>query len=243
MTKLIAILFVGVAAAGCSTSFNRLAMEQELQGEQRIVFDDVDVLKIEQLRPQIQFPIRLAVVPPARVSPRYWQEGSAKGEHEELMALGEQLKKEGIVSSFTVIPQILLQGSDQSLKAIRLAAARMGADAVLILRSVTDVDSRMNPLSVLNVTIVGMWLIPGHHTDALTMVEGMVIDNRNQFLYFAGSAEGLGSTYGPALVIQDRDAIGESRRNALHSFGEVLIKEARQAKTYVPGPRYETPGK
>jgi len=105
MTKLIAILFVGVAAAGCSTSFNRLAMEQELQGEQRIVFDDVDVLKIEQLRPQIQFPIRLAVVPPARVSPRYWQEGSAKGEHEELMALGEQLKKEGIVSSFTVIPR------------------------------------------------------------------------------------------------------------------------------------------
>jgi len=235
MRTFAAILILGVTAGGCSTSFNRQAMEQELQGEGRIVFDDVDLLKIEQLRPQIQFPIRLAVVPPARVSPRYWQEGSAKGEHEELMALGDQLKKDGIVSSFTVIPQILLQGSDQSLKAIRLAAARMGADAVLILRSVTDVESTINPLSVLNLTIVGMWLVPGHHKEALTMVEGMVIDNRNQFLYFAGSAEGSGSTYGPALVIDERDAIGESRRNALRSFGEVLVKEARQAKAGASG--------
>jgi rhombotail lipoprotein len=235
MKSVAAILFLGVTAVGCSTSFNRTAMEEELQKEKQIVFDDGDILKIEQLRPQIQFPIRLAVVPPARVSPRYWQEGSSKGEHEELMALGEQLKKDGIASSFTVIPQILLQGSDQSLKAIRLAAARMGADAVLILKSVTDVDSYVNPLSVLNVTIIGLWLAPGHHTEALTMVEGMVIDNRNQFLYFAGSAEGSGSTFGPALVIKDRDAVGESRRNALHSFGEILIKEARQAKAALPG--------
>jgi rhombotail lipoprotein len=234
MMKLGAILFAGVATVGCSTGFNRLQMEKELQGEQRIVFDDEDVLKVEQLRPQIQFPIRMAVVPPARVSPRYWQEGSAKGEHDELMALGDQLKKEGIVSSFTVIPHILLQGSDHSMKAIRLAAARMGADVVLILRSVTDVDSSMNPLSVLNMTIVGLWLVPGHHAEALTMVEGMVIDNRNQFLYFAGSAEGSGSTVGPALVIDPKDAVGESRRNAMKAFGEILVKEARQAKTEMP---------
>ena len=233
MKTFAAIVFLGVTAVGCSAAFPREAMQRELMEDRQIVFDDEDVLKIEQLRPQIQFPIRLAVVPPARVSPRYWQEGSAKGEHEELMALGDQLKKDGIVSSFTVIPQILLQGSDQSLKAIRLAAARMGADAVLILRSVTDVDSYVNPLSVLNVTIVGLWVVPGHHTEALTMVEGMVIDNRNQFLYFAGSSEGSGSTWGPALVIQNRDAVAESRRNALRSFGEVLIKEARQAKASV----------
>ena len=235
MKNFVAVMILGVTTAGCSTGFSRMDMEKELQAEQRIVFDDEDILKIEQLKPQIQFPIRLAVVPPGRVSPRYWQEGSAKGEHEELMALGDQLKKEGIVSSFTVIPQILLQGPENSIKAIRLAAARMGADAVLILRSVTDVDSYVNPLSVLNVTIVGLWLAPGHHTEALTMVEGMVIDNRNQFLYFAGSAEGLGSTCGPALVIQNRDAVGESRRNALRSFGEVLVKEARQAKAGASG--------
>ena len=53
MKSFAAILFLGVTTVGCSTSFNRTAMEKELQGEQRIVFDDEDVLKIEQLRPQI----------------------------------------------------------------------------------------------------------------------------------------------------------------------------------------------
>jgi rhombotail lipoprotein len=211
--------------------------------------DDLDVLQVEQLRPQIQFPIRLAVVPPARLSHPHWHETTEtmKGEQEELDALGEQLKKDGIVSAFMVIPRMLLDHSAArtggGLKAIRVAAARMQADAVLIMRSVTDVDSYLNPLGVLDLTLVGMWLIPGHHKNALTIVEGMVIDNRNQYLYFAGSAEGTGSTFGPLAVIEERDAIGESRRNAIHSFGERLSREARHARAAVPGARYETPGK
>ena len=245
MIKLTALL-VAASAVGCSVGFNRTAMEQEFQEDRRIVFDDEDVLRIEQLKPQIRFPIRLAVVPPARVGQRYGGDTRpAKGEHEELMALGEQLKKEGIVSSFTLIPQFLLDTTSRAggIKSIRLAAARMQADSVLILRSNTDVDSYVNPLSVLNLTIVGMWLVPGHQRDALTMVEGLVLDNRNQFLYFAASAEGTGSTFGPVAVVQEKDAVAESRTNAMKAFGQTLLREARQARDYVPGPRYETPGK
>src|SRR5436190_1151978 len=118
---------------------------------------------------------------------------------------------------------------------------RLQEDAVLILRSLTDTDTYVNPLAVLDVTIVGMFLIPGHHADALTIVEGLVIDNRNQFLYFAASAEGTGSTLGPLAVVEKRDAVGESRRNALRAFGETLVKEAGRARSFVPGPRYDTP--
>jgi rhombotail lipoprotein len=245
---LIASAAIACTALGCSSGFQRVAMERELQEDRRIVFDDWDVAQVEQLRPQIQFPIRLAVVPPDHHAHRYWQDSreSLKGEQEELDALGEQLKKDGIVSAFMIIPRMLIdmtppQGSP--VKSIRVAAARMQADAVLIMRSVTDVDSYINPLGVLDLTIVGMWLVPGHHKDALTIVEGMVIDNRNQFLYFAGSAEGTGSTFGPLSVIEERDAVRESRLNALHAFGERLAREARQARSTVPGPRYESPGK
>jgi len=249
MKKLMALAFLGVSAVGCSSGFQRAPMEEALQEDRRIFVDDLDVLQVEQLRPQIQFPIRLAVVPPARLSHRHWQESteSMKGEQEELDALGEQLKKDGIVSSFMVIPRMLIDNSAArgggGLKAIRVAAARMQADAVLIMRSVTDVDSYINPLGVLDLTLVGMWLIPGHHKDALTIVEGMVIDNRNQYLNFAGSAEGTGSTFGPLAVVEERDAVGQSRRNALHAFGERLAREARQARSPLPGPRYESPGK
>ena len=31
--------------------------------------------------------------------------------------------------------------------------------------------------------------------------------------------------------------------NAFRSFGDSMVQEARRARSYVPGPRYETPGK
>jgi hypothetical protein len=85
-----------------------MAMEQELQQDGRSFLTTGIVAQVEQLRPQIQFPIRLAVVPrPEHRANRYWQDSreSLKGEQEELDALGEQLKKDGIVSAFMVIPR------------------------------------------------------------------------------------------------------------------------------------------
>ena len=250
MRKMLALLLCGAAATGCSTGFSVRAMEDALQGERKLFSDDDDVTKIEQLKPQLRLPIRLAVAPPLQVTQGYWYEprGMMEGEREEIVAWGEKLKKEGIVSEFTIIPNMLLDlGPDRNrssyVKAVRVAAARMQADAVLFLRSVTDTDSYANPLAVLDITIVGMFLIPGHHRDALTILEGMVIDNRNQFVYFATSVEGTGSATAPLTGFDSRDAIAESRRNALRAFGEQLVKDGRRVLSQAPGVPYDTPGK
>lgn len=248
MKKLLAILGFGAALAGCSAGFNREAMTSDLaEGRAQFFTDDEDVLKVEQLRPQIKFPIRLAVLPPSRSGAFGGDAAMMEGEREEILAWGDKLRKDGIVSDFMIIPDMLLatgvdRGRSTTLKSVRIAAARMQADAVLILRSVTDTDSYINPLGVLDLTVVGLFLVPGHQRDALTMVEGMVIDNRNQYLYFAASAEGKGSATAPLAMMDRRDAVGESRKNALRAFGENLVTEARRAQAYVPGPRYDSPG-
>ena len=235
MKKLIAFVWIGVASVGCGARFNTQEMQEALQEERKLFTDDDDVTKIEKLKPQLKLPIRLAVVPPIQVTRNYWHEprGMMEGEREELAAWGEKLKKEGVVSEFMMIPNMLLHfGPDRSqssyIKAVRVAAARMQADAVLFLRSVTDTDSYANPLALLDVTIVGLFVVPGHQRDALTILEGMVIDNRNQFVYFATSVEGSGSVTAPLAMFDPRDAVAESRRNALKAFGEQLVRDGRR---------------
>src|SRR6185503_8278096 len=235
-------VWIGVASVGCAGGFNPAEMRESLQEERKLFTDDDDVTKIEKLKPQLKLPIRLAVVPPIQVTRNYWHEprGMMEGEREELAAWGEKLKKEGVVSEFMMIPNMLLHfGPDRSqssyIKAVRVAAARMQADAVLFLRRVTDTDAYANPLALLDVTIVGLFVVPGHQRDALTILEGMVIDNRNQFVYFATSVEGAGSVTAPLAMFDPRDAVAESRRNALKAFGEQLVRDGRRVLGREPG--------
>jgi len=248
MKKLIGVL-LGVLAAGCSFTPDREAMTAAIQEEQPVVFDDADVLRIEQARPQLQFPIRLAVVPPwmfRRYAGATGEPKSTDGQRAEIVAWGEKLRQEGVVSDLIIIPDILVtmtpSRSQGYVKDIRMAAARVQADAVLVLRSTTTVGSYVNPLCLLDVTIVGMFVAPGHDKDALTLVEGLVFDNRNQYVYMAGTGEGKGTTVAPLASISELDAVKESRCSALRSFGEVLEKELGRMKNVVPGPLYPSPG-
>jgi rhombotail lipoprotein len=250
MKKLIALLWVGVSAMGCAAGFNTSEMREALQEERKLFSDDDDVTKIEQLKPQLKLPFRLAVAPLIQVRQSYWHEprGMMEGEREEILAWGEKLKKEGIVSEFTMIPGMLLDlGPDRHrtsyIKSVRVAAARLQADAVLFLRCVTDTDSYANPLALLDCTIVGMFLVPGHRRDAFTILEGMIVDNRNQFLYFAADAEGTGSALAPLAMFDRRDAVADSRRNALRAFGEQLVRDGRRVLSAAPGVPGDTPGK
>lgn len=247
MKSLIAVLFATMAA-GCSASFNRDAMTQSIQEDQPLVFDDADILRVEQARPQLQFPIRLAVIPPSLFHrfATYGEPQATEGERKAIQAWGDQLREAGIVSDLIIIPPLLTSmtpsRSQGFIKDIRLAAARVQADAVLVLRSTTTVDSTVNPLCVLDLTIVGMFLVPGHHKEALSIVEGILLDNRNQYVYFAGTTEGTGKTMGTLAGVDGKSAAREAHGAALQSFGELLAKESRRVRDGASGPQYPTPG-
>lgn len=244
--KLIPILLTALSAVGCSASFNVAQMEERQWGGEK-VFTDMDLARIEQLRPQLTVPFRLAVAPPLYEDWRTPQQ--LEGELAAIQAWGAELKKSGLVSEFIVLPKMLLgtplggRHTHDYFKAVRVASARVQADAVLLLSSVTDVSSYVNPLCILNATIVGCYVVPGHHKAALTIVEGLVMDNRNEFLYWTGSAQARGSTMGPAALIDEEDAIRESRTSALKAFGEALARDAQAFKPGPPGAKYPTQGR
>jgi len=124
-----------------------------------------------------------------------------------------------------IIPAARVAKND--LAGIRLAAAEHGADAVLVLNGITEVDRYNNFASFLYLTVVGLWLVPGTHTDSLFVLDGAMWDVKNQYLYLSVESEGLASKTGPQMILKDKDSVVEAKKRAVQSFGSELEKRVR----------------
>lgn len=236
----IAVVLLGVGCAA-KKGFNRGEMESAARaGSPTFESSGLTVEQIEKLRPQISLPVKLAITPPI-ISTRYWadwQDLSAWSPEEtaEISSWEKPLKDAGIVSELILVPSMLVENCSYDdpacpLRARRAAAARVQADALLTISLVTAVDEYTNPASALDLTIVGMWVAPGHECDALTIAEGAMLDNRNEYLYAFARGEAEQHIVRPFVYANAWKAARPSRLHALHSFGEEFVKQASQLKT------------
>lgn len=140
---------------------------------------------------------------------------------EALVAWGERLKTEGVLSDILLLADSSVHGT--TLNDIRLAAARYGADAVLIVDGAAAVDRYNNAKAAFSYwTILGAYLASGTHSDALVLLEGTFWEIRTQSLRFSVEAEGLAKTVGPAAFVRDRDTIEQAKHQAIEAFGKRL---------------------
>jgi len=126
--------------------------------------------------------------------------------------------------------------SDCYLTKSRESAARLGADAVLFLNDSTVTDSYVNPLSILNLTIVGMWMIPAHHRDAYTIYEASLFDINNGYLYAVAEGYGEQKSIRPFIYAEYSTGQEESRIKALNEMGLKLLKLAREQVNTLSAP-------
>jgi hypothetical protein len=226
---------------GCAKGFNRGEMDSALRASspRYTSSSGLSVEEIEKLQPQIKLPIRLAVGPPI-FADRRWHSDRLDGwtpeESSEIEFWEQRLRSAGIVREVVLLPPMLVEAckSDDPgrvIRARRTAAARLQADALLVLNVATDVDQYVNPASVLDLTLVGLWVVPGHHVDALTIIEGAMIDNRNEYVYVLARGEGEERMLRPLAYARAEHAVQRSRRQALTSFGDAFVREASQLKT------------
>lgn len=118
-----------------------------------------------------------------------------------------------IISDIFVLSDSILEGTDN--KAIRLAAARVGADAVLIVNGVSSIDRYNNALGGTYFLIITPFFVPGTVADGLVMINAAMWDVRNQYLYLSAEAEGTAKQTRPAFFIEESHVINEARSNAV----------------------------
>ena len=215
-------LALALGLPGCTMSggFNRNLLESRLQDGCAKTTED-EIKHIQTLKAQLNFPCRIAVALKSGNGSWRW----TPKDRQCMEAWADALRKDGSASDVIFMSTMFSQG--ENLQELRAAAAKHGADALLVLKGAAATDSYMNPAALFNVTVVGGFLVPGSHRDALFLMEGGLVDVNNGFLYTSMEAEGEGRTLAPTFIIEERDAIERAKQAALTAFGPELLRRMR----------------
>ena len=173
------------------------------------------------LKPQLRFPCRIAVyLKPGDRDWRWTTEDKAAMEQ-----WAATLKTDGIAADVFPLPDMLAGKGD--VKELRLAAAKCGADVLFVIHGAAQTDSYKNFAAVLNITVVGGYVVPASHKDTLFLMEGVLLDVDNGYVYTGVQAEGVGKIMRPTFVIEEKDAITLAKTKAVAQFGDEVLNRMR----------------
>lgn len=223
---------------GCATSrgFNRGELRQEMNG--KAVVDDAEIAKALTKKAQLPKPFKIGIyfkepeAARARMPKWRWTEEDKN----KLFGLVEDLKATGEVSEIFPVSEATVGGSD--LKSLRLAAARHGADALVVVQGLSDVDSYTNDLAWTYIVLVPMLFVPASVNDSLFLTRATMWDVRNEFLYATAEAESLKKDVKPAAFSDDRKITDEAKSESVDKLrGELskMIASLAQKREVAPG--------
>ncbi len=191
---------------------------------------DLSVDQIKQLRPQVKPPLKVALV---NSNSRDYEAGFSPEEMQVIQDWAKRFKELGFIERLDVVPQSMLgscgyksETNCQKTQA-RIAGARMGADAVLFLSGHSVTDSYVNPLSFLNMTIVGMWIVPAHHRDSYAVYDAALFDIGNDYLFGVAEEYGESKSVLPFAYAERNTGQHEAKVEALKKVGQTLYDKVK----------------
>ncbi|MCQ8120022.1 hypothetical protein NP589_21620, partial [Methylomonas sp. WSC-7] len=80
----------------------------------------------------------------------------------------------------------------------------------------------------LNISIVGMWLVPGHHRDSYSVYEVSLLDINNGYLYGFAQDSGEHKAIRPYMYANRNTGQNEARLEALNKVFQKLYATAEE---------------
>jgi hypothetical protein len=216
---------------GCVAGFDRSILASRL-AENSLQVTDKSIEEVMALQPQLHFPCNIAVY----LHPSEGCEAGRWTARDKLIleSWGKTLQQEGIAANLFPISDMFVDKKD--IGSLRLAAARYGADVLLIIKGASQTNSYLNPAAVFNLTIVGGFIVPASHRDSLYVIQGALVDVNNGYVYASAESEGQGSIIRPTFIIDDAVAVDRAKKQALENFGPEFLRRLRHLQTLYPPP-------
>lgn len=209
MRTIIIILFtLSLSACATSSGFNRDSLRNSLGNEKKVITNG-EIKKALEAKAQLPKPFKLAIYTRMHDWRVNWNEEDKK----ELHGLTESLINKGVVSEVVYLNSSVMEGNDNF--AIRLAAARTGSDAVLIIHGDGSIDRYNNYFGSTYFLIVTPFFVPGTVSDGLFIVSASIWDVRNQYIYLTAEAEGMASKTGPGFLLEDKHVMDEAKSKSV----------------------------
>lgn len=221
--------FFLLTLSACSTGpeFDRIGMQNTLH--QRL-----DLVAAHQTKDQTEShplpagPFRLGIYFvrtefPSRESIRSAEWLSA--EKDRLVQEFAQLRDDRIAHEIVILAEPTVRTLTR--QELRQAAARYGADVLLLIDGVGAVHRRNNAYALLYPTVLGAWLAPGTVIDALFIIDGVLWDLRTDTIPARQTAEGQAQRTGAVIMVEDTDALNEAKGRAIDTFGRSVADRVR----------------
>ncbi|MCP3851781.1 MAG: hypothetical protein GY694_16325 [Gammaproteobacteria bacterium] len=210
-----------VAICGCATGYITPAA-----GVNVSTLTDDDIADLMKVEPAGQFPARIAI---ARIQASGYESrtNNSYGSGRYSVVTTRDIEEEEDFKKMSTLPMIagvaplnrlLLSPSLDSIKDLRLSAARLKTDMLLIYSVDTAFHVETTPLGPLSLVTLGM--LPNKNAYVSSTISGVLVDVRTGFIY--GAAEATEREEQRANAWSTQDAIDAARigseKNGFKSF-------------------------
>lgn len=227
MTRSIALLLLALAVAGCAASYVTPGGPARLDD-----IDRPDIAEIASRKPAASFPARIAVV---RVQAPDYRSSTAEPlatgrfsvvptkeliTDDELRAVGEW----DDVAAAAPLSKLLLPAKLDSLDDLRVAAAKLQADVLLVYT--IDTTFRVQGRGYGPLAVLSLGLAPDRDAYVTSTASAIFVDVRTGFVY--GVAEATEKDSGLTNAWSSSDTVDAKRIAAERAACRTLLTEARQ---------------
>lgn len=228
----------------CTTSRTHVRSIAELEEEldRTPLVTHRPIAQIQALRPQLSYPFRLGIAPPSLNEDLVLELGRGGGVREQwepeeeavLAAWVDRFRAAGLVSDVVLLSPVLMNSGPANqtlLQRARSAGARQGVDAVLVTQSHSSVTSRSTPLSILDLTIVAGLVVPSHELESKSVIEAVLVDVRNEYVYLAGRGTSEHKRHAALFSLESkaRPLAEDAHLAAVEDLSRELMEQAIQA--------------
>jgi len=164
-------------------------------GTVRLAETSTDITSALTAESDLAVPFALAVAPPIEASWRGNVYGTwSSEERAKLRAWADEWIRNGTLSRLEILPSTTFgtdvpENAAEMRSVVRSEAAAAQADAVLVFARATGADPSSNVLAILDLTLIGGFIFPGHSVEVRTITEVVLLDTRNGFQYATGYGE------------------------------------------------------